>query len=417
MFFNPATLTAFQGWQLVLGATSVAPNAVMNDAVGTRTPLAGGAAINGPSSTGNAAKAAVLPELYALWSVTRDFKVGLSVNAPFGLTTEYGADFPGRYHALRSNLKTVDIGLNAAYRLNPTLSVGATVLTRHTTAELTNAVDYGQIAFLGLEQAGQPAAAAAFQPSAAGSPYDGKASVQGSNNVLGYKLGLVWEPCSAFRAGLAYQSSTTVKIKGSVHYDSPNVSGLPAPLQGAMASVIQGAKLVDGSVSTSVDLPDTLSLGLAWKVSPVFELAFEADRTGWSKFNQLNIQFGSGQSPNLTNENWKNTMFYSLGGTWKATQALTLRAGLALDQGAVDTAYRTPRIPDADRTWASLGLGYAFTKGFGMDLAYTHIWAKDGQVNLNAGIDPNGPDFFRGSLSGTYKMSIEIVALQARFTF
>ena len=429
MFFNPATMTGFDGTQLVFGGTSVRPKAELTGASASRSTLSGGSTIMPAGAPGNAAKGAVLPELYAMWSLSKDFKLGFSLNAPFGLTTEYDNAFVGRYHALKSQLKTVDLGLNVAYRINAEWSLGATLLSRHASAELSNSVDYGQLAFLKMAQmAANPlykpadradfgAAATAFAPTSSSSPYDGQATVKGSKNVMGYKVGLTYQPTSTLHAGLAYQSATKVTIDGNVHYDAPNISSLPDSVQRRMNDVISGAGLVDGSTSAAVNLPDTTSLGLSWDVSPTVNLAFEADRTGWAKFKELRFTFGSNQSDNVTAENWRNTLFYSLGATWKYSQALTLRAGLASDQGAVDSTYRTPRIPDNDRTWISLGLGYAFSKSFGVDLAYTHIAVKDGSVALQAGSNPAGNDFFRGNLSGTFKNSIDTMAIQAHITF
>ena len=50
-----------------------------------------------------------------------------------------------------------------------------------------------------------------------------------------------------------------------------------------------------------------------------------------------------------------------------------------------------------------------------MDLAYTHIFAKNSTLDLKA--TPGSPDFFRGNLSGTYHNSVNILALQGRFRF
>lgn len=414
MFFNPASLTAFDGFQVVLGGSNVAPKAELGNAKGSRTALTGGSTISGPTENGNSAQSAVLPGIYAMWSVSKDFKLGLSVNAPFGLVTEYDNTFVGRYHALKSDLKTVDVALNAAYRVTPKLSVGATLIYRKVEAELSNAVDFGEIAFLGLSQAGSPAAAS-FNPNTTNSAFDGKATIKGDKAVTGYKLGLTFEPVPGVRTGLAYQGATTVKIDGTVNYQYPTIAS-PA-LAGAFNAVVAGGKLQNGTAATEITLPDTTSFGITWDVTSKVNLGFEAAQTGWSKFKELRVKFGSGQADSVTNENWKNTLYLSLGLNWKVTDALTLRAGLATDQGAVEDGYRTPRIPDADRTWMSVGMAYAFTKSFGIDLAYTHIAVKDGPVALVAGTSPSGPDFYRGNLTGTYKNSIEIMALQARFSF
>ena len=89
---------------------------------------------------------------------------------------------------------------------------------------------------------------------------------------------------------------------------------------------------------------------------------------------------------------------------------------MATDQGAVKEVYRTPRIPDGDRTWFSTGLGYRLSDRLTFDVAYTHILVKDGKLALQAGT-PGNPDFFRGDLTGTYRNRIDILAASLRMSF
>ncbi len=416
MFFNPATLTAFEGFQFVIGGTSVAPKAELGGASATRGTYSGtlapfgGTTIPGPASHPDAANDALLPNLYALWSVTKDFKLGLSVNAPFGLVTQYDPSFTGRYHALKSDLQTLDVALNAAYRIHPTLSVGASLIYRKVDAELSNAVDMGQIAFLGLASA---SVSGAFIPSGTSSPYDGKATIKGDASVIGYKLGLTFEPTRTLHLGLAYSGATKPKVEGTVTYQYPTVSPNLAPY---FTGVINGGHLIDGPVTAAVSLPDSISLGISYDLHPAFNLAWEVSRTEWSAFKELRMKFGSGQSDSVTLENWRDTWFCSLGATWKCSESLSLRAGLASDQGAAPDSTRTPRIPDGDRTWFSVGLGYTFSKTLAVDLAYTHIAIQEAPLALSAGTSTS-PDFFRGNLSGHFQNRIEILALSARFHF
>ncbi len=396
MFFNPATMTAFEGFQVVAGLSCVAPKAELGGAAATRATALGASVITGAATHPDAANNALLPNLYAMWSVTQNLKLGLSVNAPFGLVTEYDANFIGRYHALKSDLKTVDVALNAAYRIHPMVSVGASMIYRKVDAELSNAVDFGGI----LAAVGQPVA-----PGSA----DGRATIKGDTSVAGFKAGLTLQPTSTLSLGLAYQGATKPKVEGTARYDYPNPT-----VAAAMAD--PRLNLVNGTATAEVELPDMTSLGLSWDITPEVSVAFEAARTGWSTFKELRVKFGSSQADSVTHENWRNTMYYALGGTWKATETLTLRAGLATDQGAVEDAYRTPRIPDGNRTWFSGGLSYAFSKSMALDFAYTHITVKDGPLALQAGA-PGNPDFFRGNLSGTFQNSIDILAVAARFSF
>jgi len=411
MFFNPATMTAFEGNHVVLGMSFIAPVAKLQSAAATRAnlsgPLApfGGTRISGPARHGDAANDAVLPNLYALWSMSPRLKVGFSVNAPFGLVTDYDADFLGRYHALKSDLKTVDLAFQIAYNIHPRFSVGATLLHRTVEAELTNAVDFGQIAFLALAQAGNPAYTA-FTPSSTSAPFDGRATIQGKDRLLGYKVGFTLRPVDPLILGVAYHGATKPELTGTVTYHYPN---LTPPLASALQAVVDGAHLVPGPARANVELPDTLSVGLAWEANPNLTLALEAARTGWHTFRQLRVTFGSGQADSITEEHWRDTWYVSLGATWRLSNRLQFRAGLASDQGAVPDAYRTPRIPDQNRTWFSAGLGYRLSDRSTFDLGLTHIRVQDGRLELRAGA-PGNPDFFRGNLSGTYASAIDILA-------
>jgi long-chain fatty acid transport protein len=424
MFFNPATLTQFSGMEAILGMSQIAPKAELGSAAATPFTLGFGAYPAGPASYPNAAKTAVVPNIYALWSLSPDLKLGLAVNAPFGMVTDYDSNFLGRYHALKSDLKIVDIAPSIAYRVNAQWSVGASLLFRKTDATLTNAVDFGTIM---LAQTVNPATGA---PTATTGTYmslgvapgrqDGIASLKGSKQSISYKLGVTFQPTEDLRLGLAYHAANNINLSGDATFQMPTT--IPAPLVagGALLS-LQSKGFRDNTATAEVNLPSTTSLGLNYNLSRTLSLQAEVAQTGWSTFKELRVKFSSGLPDSVTEEKWKNTMFYSVGLNWKATESLTLRAGLATDQSSAEDAYRTPRIPDGDRTWLSVGAGYAFSKSLSFDVAYTHILVKDGPLGLLAlpagTTTTTSPNTFRGNLSGTYKNGIDIVALQARFIF
>ena len=79
--------------------------------------------------------------------------------------------------------------------------------------------------------------------------------------------------------------------------------------------------------------------------------------------------------------------------------------------------YRTPRIPDGDRTWVSIGASYAVSKTFSLDVGYSHLFVKDSQVNLTTSASQADPNFTRGNLTGDYKLSANVLAVGARFSF
>ncbi|MBP1628340.1 MAG: fadL [Holophagaceae bacterium] len=391
MFFNPATLTQFASSEILTGVSVVSPNTNLTN--GQASPAAGSYPA-APSSTGNACSPSPLPNLYAMWSLSPKLKLGFSINAPFGMATEYGSDSIVRYHALKSDLKVLDFGPSVAYRINPQWSVGAAFVARHTQAELTNAVDFGLAT-------GHPGMA------------DGKVTLNGSDWSYGYKLGVTWQPNEDLRMGLGYQSSVKVNIKGDASFE------IPASLSG-MSSILAAQGFQDNRIAAEVDLPSTLSLGFDYKLEKGVSFQVEVAYTDWSRFKELKIELLDNQADGLpltnstTEEKWNDTWFVAMGLTWKASDAWTFRLGGALDQGATNDTYRTPRIPDADRKWVSGGLGYAFSKHLGMDLAFTHIFVDSGNLALTTAGVGNAT---RGNLSGTFHSSIDIFSASMRYTF
>ena len=141
----------------------------------------------------------------------------------------------------------------------------------------------------------------------------------------------------------------------------------------------------------------------------------EAQWTDWSVFDQLTIKFDNPAQPDsVTEEEWEDVWFFSLGTTYCATDAVTLRAGLAYDQSPVKGDYRTPRIPDQDRYWLSLGGGWQATDWLNLDAAFTYIFLEDSKVNLAATDTGNEA---RGNLSAEYESYIILLGLSARLRF
>ena len=277
--------------------------------------------------------------------------------------------------------------------------MGVAFVARYADATLTNAVDFGLIGF----------------PSTIPGTLDGAAKLTGNTWAYGYKAGITYQPNEKLRLGLAYHGAMNMTLKGDIAFQYPSTMSAPA-----MAN-FQAEGFKNGGGKAELNLPADASFGFDYKVSDTFSFQGEASLTTWSRFKQLNVELTSNAglpvSNVITDENWRDTWFYSLGGIWKLNQAWTFRAGVAHDQGAVTDGYRTPRIPDGDRTWASTGASYAFSKSFTVDIGYTHLFVKDSQLNLTTSASQTDPNFTRGNLTGDYKLSANVVAVGARFSF
>ncbi len=67
---------------------------------------------------------------------------------------------------------------------------------------------------------------------------------------------------------------------------------------------------------------------------------------------------------------------YALGMTYQVAPKWQLRSGIAYDESPVPAANRTISIPDSDRIWYSLGVGYQYSKALSVDVGVTLIDGK-----------------------------------------
>ena len=75
----------------------------------------------------------------------------------------------------------------------------------------------------------------------------------------------------------------------------------------------------------------------------------------------------------------------SVGANYRVNDRWMVRGGLAFDQSPVNDVDRTPRLPDSDRTWLSIGAQYKHSKDLIVDAGFTYIIVEDSTINTNAG--------------------------------
>lgn len=386
LFFNPAAMAWLPGTQGALVGSGIFPGVEAQSGSATRNAAFRGSPIIG-SLGGDIGVDAFVPANYATIALAEDFRFGVSVNSPWGLVTKSPNDFIGRYHALTSSLRTINLSPAVSWRPLPNLAFGAALQVQHAATRLSSAVDYG---------------AAGARAGLIPGSRDGRSTVSGNDTSFGWHIGTQWEPLPGTRLGAAFRSAVFHEIKGDVNFE-----GVPAPLRPAFANSSARAKLVT---------PETATFGLSQQVSAGWTLLAGAEWTNWSRFRDLVVNFDSGRAPSITEQRWRDSWFFSAGAEYHWNERLTFRGGVAYDQTPVQTAERTPRIPDNDRYWLSVGASYQVMPNVILTGGYSHIFASDARVSLQ---DP-GPantNLLRGNLDATYRASVDIVTAQLRFAF
>jgi long-chain fatty acid transport protein len=388
---NPATMTQFEGTTVQSDVTVIDLSYQFEgsgtDALGQ--PLTG-------SDGGNAGDVTPVPALSVIHKLDNGLALGAMVSAPFGLKTEYDDGWMGRYYAHTSDVKIVDLTLSAAVDIVPdVLSVGIGAIYSRADVTLSKSVDFGTLLFANPATNPLPFA----RPQAA----DGFAEVSGEDNGFGWLVGVNLRPSEKFSLGLSYRSEIDYDLEGSVDWT------VPANVQAVLgASPTTSPLFRDGDVTAALTTPSVLSLAARYDITDRFAVMGSWSETGWSSLREVRINFVNPDPDSVEPFDWKDTEFVSLGAEYKLNDAWTLRGGAAFDETPTNIESRTPRLPDDDRTWYSIGATWQLSEAMEVSFAVTHIKPDDPRVDIadNQGHHLAGPfdgDANLYGISGQYR--------------
>ena len=365
MFWNPATITDFAGWQSSWNLSGIFPNSVITPGAGT-SPALLTPALGSGAATGNMAQTVMIPASYSSYQINDHWWVGLAVNAPFGSATKNPTNWAGAVYGQTSKLSTTDINPNVAYKFNDMFSLAfglrimyanlhyssaATVLAPNTTA-IINADAWG----------------------------------------VGFTAGMTIKPMAGTEIGIGYRSQISEKLTGTFQSPAGN-SGMNA----------------------TIKAPDQVTVGIKQRINDQWTVLGNVEWTHWSVFGSFPVYSTGGTIPagtNFTNFafRWGDGWYTSLGAEYKWNPSLTLRGGVAYEWSPVKDAVRGVRIPDANRVWLTAGASYQFNQKLSIDLSYAHIFVRSAPITINSTANPIfaavGVPFV-----GTARSNIDIVSV------
>jgi long-chain fatty acid transport protein len=379
VYFNPAGMMSLDGEQISIASHYIDPS---SDFDNKGSKLADGVTdITGDEDDGG--ESAFVPNFYWVRPIDDKMSFGLGVNSPFGLKTEYEDDWVGRYHAILSDLKTININPSLGYRVNDRVSIGGGINIMLADVELTSAVDFGSLG-------GFPQAA------------DGMAELEADNFDdigLGFNIGLIYMVSDRTNIGVSYRSHIDLEVDGDADFTVP----------GTVAPLLPPGNFVDTGLKAEVTMPASLSFSVAHTVDKFTWLA-DVTWTGWSSFDELRIDYDSAQLDTVTTEDWDDSMRYSVGFDYQYSDSLVLRAGLAIDETPIPSKeLRTPRIPGEERFWVSVGLTYVAGDNFSFDVGYSHLTVDDPEID-NTFESPVSA--LNHTLTGEYEADVDILSAQ-----
>lgn len=389
VFFNPAGMTKLDDRTITVGLNGIMVHSEFSD-IDSNT---GG-------QTGETDELGFVPNLYYVQPLTDGWAIGVGINGPFGLESNYDTDWTGRYLATHSQLEVVNIGISAAYEITDRLSAALGVSYQMLDVTLENQVD----STLG----------AVPDPST-----DSRARVSGDDNAVVMDLSLYYEPLSSTRFGLVWRQGGDFSLSGDAQFTlnaacAPGAGfptgAPPAPTTGTLCAGALSS--LQGNIAAEVELPDTLTLSASHAFNERWTLHGDIAWTQWDSIQTISvINTENDAVVDVLDLQYDNTVRYAIGTTYNTGGPWTFRAGVAHDEAPqTDPEFVTPRIPDQDRTWISAGFNYAFSETLSMDLGYAHLFVDDTAIN---DVDSQTGH----QVVGEFESSVDIVGVQANWRF
>ncbi|TYK56096.1 outer membrane protein transport protein [Pseudomonas synxantha] len=354
-----------------------------------------------------------LPTGFLVIPIGDRFAFGLSQVVPQGMRTTWNENSKFRDFAVDTKIETVGLTGSLSFKVRDDFSIGGGLIVQRSQGFVSQNVDLFSAASV------SPGLGNGAFPAGVGTAL---MRVKVDNISTGWFTGVVWKPTDRDSLGLNYHAKIKNKLTGkySVRADALN-NGLMTDdtIFGNGKTLVEtaypGLTLYPGGAhaSTQLDIPATAALDWVHQFNDRWTLGVSAMWTQWSSFKDLTLK-SQGSTIVAIPYNYKDAWMYSVGGDFKATDELTLRAGVAYDQTPTRNSTRDPRIPDGDRYFLSLGAGYDIkaVPGLTLDAAYSHQFVE--KVNIKTqNVDRLGG----GRLDGKAESSGDIVSLSATYKF
>lgn len=389
MGYNPAAAAGVNDWDVEGGLIAVWPSSEASFAI-ART--ASGLATGGAMQQEGYVDPAYAPNLAVRYRLSPAWSTGVSVGAPWGLSTTYDRNWAGRYHAHETKLLTVNIATALAYEPSPDLVLAAALQTQYASGRLSNAIDIGTIG------------AVFAVPGALPTLQDGYGAFDAQDWGFGFSAGALWSPEEWLQLGASYRSEVRHRMTGPVAF-SIGTSATGVALAGF-------GLLQDTRGATDLTTPAVSTLAAVVRLSPQWSLSGEIAHTDWSVFRELRVQFANPLQPDeVTLFNWRDSWFGAAGVTYRADDDCTLRLGAAYDQSPAGAA-RNARIPDADRISIAAGADFDLSERVQLSLSVAHMFVDRAPINLTATMTGNA---FRGDLAGVSDAEATAVGVELRW--
>lgn len=416
IYWNPGKMPSARGWSFYGGAAVIALKGTFTQDTTYR-------------EWNSQVPTEVVPNLFLTYRGAGKLAYGLGVYVPYGLTSQWGEDFPGRFAAQKASLSSIYFQPNITYQINDAWSVGGGPVLGHSRVELVQGLDLSTVVAL----AGPPPVTFGQLGIPKYTEF-GRATLNGSANAVGFALGVhgkltpTWEMGARFLSQLSFNydnaDATFTPVPTGLVLAANNPFGLPAstPVDALVAGAFTAGPLVTQKVATQIRHPAQIQVGFGYTGIENTTLSADYSYVGWKSFNTLPVTF-TGTTPATTApskviiEEYNNTSGIRLGAERRLLNGTALRAGFEANTSAAPAQTVTPLLPEQDRALGMLGVGLPFLKRYAVDLSYAHVFTPGRRGRLDeraAGTDAATAIALN---NGSYTLSANIFSASLKASF
>ena len=318
-----------------------------------------------PASSESQHESFVIPQLYlvsAPLGEDEDVRLGLSINAPAGLSKRWSEGVPYQM-AEEFSLTVIEVNPTISYRFADGFSIA------------------GGARFVYAKGAVKVPGVAL--PGPAGGSI-GTLDVEGSSWNMGWNAAVAYKPFDVWGMALTYRSKVDLDVDGGQKVSDPLYTAMG--LQSIRASV-------------SVPLPAVVTFATDFDITSSTNLEFVYERTFWSAYDELQFNFG-GQAAPADPKDWDDTNTFRLGLTQGLGDSVDLMIGLAYDETPIPAKTVGFELPDSDAYIGSIGVRWAVNEK--VDIGAAFLYDSKSDRTIDAG-DQNTKGL-NGTFGNSYAM-------------
>lgn len=383
---------------------------------------------------------AVVPHLFLAYRGAGRVAYGIGVYVPYGLTSQWRDDFPGRFSAKKAALQTIYVQPNVSFQITDDWSIGGGPIFGHSSVELIQGIDLSQQVARVIPPVPPSTTPTVITFGQLGIPARtefARASLKGSANAFGVTLGVhgrltpTWEMGARFLSQLSFDYkdadatftpvSTGLVLAANSPFINP-ATGQPFPAGTPVDALLAGQFVAPGSlvsqkVGTQIRHPAQVQAGFGYTGFDRTTVTADYSYVGWKSFNVLPVNFQGPAPSRVLIENYNNTSSIRIGVDHRLVNGTALRAGFAAATAAAPDETVTPLLPEQDRELGMLGVGYPINRTFAIDATYAHIFTPGRRGRLDERPAGSTSQQAVALNNGAYSLSAHILSLSLKANF